>query len=333
MAVSGTVSATTFNANRVVDHAFRRCRLPAQAISAEMQSYALDGLYLMLSDLANPRPPSWCIEQQIYPFYAGQNEITLDIGTVEVLNANLRTMQELDPGLDHTTITSTLYKVDFTDSDGGEATVNTVGFKWTAAAVNLTFQVSDDDITWTTVGTQTTTAAAGEWTWTDIMPARSAAYFRVTSVATMSMSEVYLGTMPQEIPMGVLNRDTYVAQSNKVFLGRPLTYWFQRNRTRPVMHLWPAPNEAAEHQQLIVWRHRHIMDTATLQQDVEVPQRWMEAIVNGLAARVAAETPSVDANLIPLLEQRAAMSLQRAWDGDNDGSPTFINPGIGCYTK
>jgi len=27
------------------------------------------------------------------------------------------------------------------------------------------------------------------------------------------------------------------------------------------------------------------------------------------------------------------MSLQRAWDGDNDGSPIQINPGIGVYTR
>jgi hypothetical protein len=48
---------------------------------------------------------------------------------------------------------------------------------------------------------------------------------------------------------------------------------------------------------------------------------------------VAAETPAVAADLMPLLEQRAAMSMQRAWDGDNDGSPIQINPGIGVYTK
>ena len=74
------------------------------------------------------------------------------------------------------------------------------------------------------------------------------------------------------------------------------------------------------------------MDTENLQQEVEVPQRWLEAIVNGLAAKVAAETPAVDVNLIPVLEQRAAMTVQRAWDGDNDGSPIQINPGIRAYT-
>ena len=75
------------------------------------------------------------------------------------------------------------------------------------------------------------------------------------------------------------------------------------------------------------------MDTENLQQEVEVPQRWLQAIIDGLASRVAAETPQVDMNLMPLLDQRAAMSMQRAWDGDNDGSPIQINPGIAAYTR
>mgnify|MGYP003645192796 FL=1 len=99
-----------------------------------------------------------------------------------------------------------------------------------------------------------------------------------------------------------------------------------------MVNIWPSPFLAAEAAQLIVWRHRQIMDTQNLQQEVEIPQRWLEAIVNGLAAKVAAETPSVDMNLMPVLEQRAAMTVQRAWDGDNDGSPIQINPGIGVYT-
>lgn len=330
MAYSGVVGAATFNALSVIDHAFRRCRLPAQVITSEMQSYALDSLQFMLLDLANPRPPSWCIQRQVYPLYQGQYRVELDPGTVSVLNANLRTLQELTGA---TVTSSTSYAVDFDNQEGGVGTVNVVGVKWTGAAVDLTFQVSDDGLTWTTVGTQTTTASAGEWTWSDIVPALTRRFFRFTSTAPYAASEVFLGTLPQEIPMGVLNKDTYVAQSNKVFQGRPLTYWFQRDLPQPVMNLWPAPNQAAEHQQLIVWRQRQIMDTENLRQELEVPARWLEAIINGLAARVAAETPAVDAGLVPVLEQRAGASLQRAWDGDNDGSPTFINPGISCYTK
>ena len=93
MAYSDSISGTTFNALKVVDHAFRRCRLQAQAITAEMQDYALDSLYLMLSELANIKTPSWCIEKIILPMYENQQIVTLPLGTVEVLNLNYRTLQ------------------------------------------------------------------------------------------------------------------------------------------------------------------------------------------------------------------------------------------------
>ena len=326
MAFSGNVSVATFNALKVVDHAFRRCRLPAQAISAEMQEYALESLSLFLSDLANVKTPSWCIERLILPFYENQPLVALPAGTVEVLNANYRVIQQLTGA---TTFTGTEYKVLFDDL----TVVSTVGVKWAADSVPLTFQVSTDGLVWTTVGGTEVAASAGEIVWTDISGALAYNYFRITSTSEILAVDITLGNMPQEIPFGVLNRDTYVAQSNKIFPGRPNSFWFQRDIPQPVMHIWPAPFLAAEAAQLIVWRHRHIMDTENLQQEVEIPQRWLTAIVDGLAAKVAAETASVDINLVPMLEQKAAMSVQRAFDGDNDGSPIFINPGIGCYTK
>ena len=325
MAYSGNIGGTTFNALKVVDHAFRRCRLPAQAITAEMQSYALDSLYLMLSEMANIKTPSWCIEKLVLPMYENQLVVTLPIGTVEVLNLNYRVLQ---PVTGATTSTSTSYTVNFTSA----TTVNTVGVKWSAAAVPLTFEVSTNGSVWVTVGTQTTTASAGEITWTDIDPALPYQYFRITSTSAINYSSITLGNLPQEIPLGQLNRDGYVNQSNKVFPGRPSSYYFLRDLPEPVVYLWPAPFSAAEQAQLVLWRHRQIMDTENLQQEIEVPQRWLEAITNGLAARVASETPAVDPGLIGVLEQRAAISMQRAWDGDNDGSPIQINPGIRVYT-
>ncbi len=326
MAYSGNVSTTTFNALKVVDHAFRRCRLPAQAISAEMQSYALESLYLLLSDLANTKTPSWCIEKVVLPMYENQPIVELPRGTVEVLNLNYRTIQPLSG----TTVDSAN---DVTTTFSSATTVDVFGIKWASAAVALTLQTSDDGLSWTTVGTIDAGATAGEIVWYDISGALSALYFRATSVGVIDYDWVTLGNMPNEIPLGQLNRDSYVNQASKVFPSRPNSFYFQRDLPLPVVNLWPAPFSAAEQAQLVLWRHRHIMDTETLRQDVEVPQRWLEAIVNGLAARVAAETPSVDLQLVPLLEQRAAMSLQVARDGDNDGSSTQINPGIGAYTK
>ena len=326
MAYSGNIGGTTTNALKVIDHAFRRCRLPAQAITAEMQSYALESLRFMLNELANIKTPSWCIQKVILPMYQNQPLVTLPLGTVEILNLNYRVLQLLD-GTSVTTSTS--YTVSFTT----QTTVDTIGIKWSAAAVPVTFQVSTNGTVWTTVGTSSDTAAAGEITWTDISGALPYNYFRITATSPLNFSAITLGNLPQEIPLGQLNRDSYVNQSNKVFPGRPSNYYFQRNLPQPVVYLWPAPFVAAEAAQLILWRHRQIMDTENLQQEVEMPDRWQEAIINGLAARVAAETPMVDGALMPMLEQKAAISQQRAWDGDNDGSPIQINPGIGAYTK
>lgn len=326
MAYSGNIGGTTTSALKVLDHAFRRCRLPAQAITAEMQSYALESLRFMLNELANIKTPSWCIEKVVLPMYENQPIVTLPVGTVEVLNLNYRTLQLLSGA---SVTTSTSYSVDFTT----QTTVNVVGIKWSAAAVPVTFQVSANGSTWITVGTSSAAAAAGDITWTDISGALPYSYFRITASAPLSFSAITLGNLPQEIPLGQLNRDSYVNQSNKVFPGRPSNYYFQRDLPEPVVNLWPAPFSAAEAAQLVLWRHRQIMDTENLRQQVEIPDRWQEAIINGLAARVAAETPSVDVNLIPVLEQKAAISQQRAWDGDNDGSPIQINPGIGVYTK
>lgn len=326
MAYSGTIGETKFNALKVVDTAFRRCRLPAQAITSEMQSYALDALYLQLSNYANPRTPSWCIERLVLPMYQNQPDVRLPKGTEELLNVNYRVLQLVSGA---TVALPTSYSVSF-DS---QTVVSTVGVKWSAAAVPLTFQASNDGVVWVTVGQQATVASAGQITWSDIDAALPYQYFRITAAAPISYSAITLGNAPQEIPMGVLNRDDYVNQSNKIFPSRPNSYWYQRDIPQPLIHLWPAPFSAAEQAQLIVWRQRQIMDTANLQQEVEVPRRWLEAIVARLAAKLAEETPSVDLNLIPSLEAKAAEAERQAREGDNDGSSIKINPGIGVYTK
>ena len=326
MAFSGNVSVATFNALAVVDTAFRRCRLPAQKITAEMHSYALNSLYLLLSELANIKTPSWCIEKLLLPMYESQPIVELPLGTVSVLNANYRSLQEVTGT---TTEAAQSYAVTF-DS---ETVVSTVGVKWSGTSTVLTLQVSADGVTWTTVGTSSASAAAGEITWTDVSGALAYRHFRITTTATFNYTWVLLGNTPQEIPMGVLNRDTYSAQNNKIFPGRPNSYWPQRDIPQPVMNLWPAPNLAAESAQVVVFRHRHIMDTDNLREDVEVPQRWLEAIVCGLASKVGQETPEVDLQLLPLLASNYQIALQRTEDGDNDGSPIWLNPGIGCYTR
>jgi hypothetical protein len=328
MAYSNTVSQTVFDTRRVIDNAARRCKLTAQQISAEHIDIANDQLFLLLSDLSNRGIQLWCIEKQIYPLYNGLGDLILDTGTLDVLNSNLRTLQEVTgTNVD----TSTTRTVTFTT----ETFVTTVGIYWTAAAVPIALERSDDNVTWTTVQTETPTATAGQWTWFDLESSVATEYFRVRATSgTLSFSQIYLANTPTEIPLARLNRDDYTSLPNKTFQSnRPLQFWFDRQVQQPVMHLWPVPNEEAEVYQIIVWRQRYIMDVGSMTQEIEVPQRWYEAIVAMLAARLALEYIEVDPSMISVLDAKAKESLYFAQQEERDNSPMIILPNIAMYTR
>lgn len=328
MAYSGTVSQTTFNTRRVIEHAARRCKLPAQSLSAEHVDIANDNLYLLLSALANEGAPLWCIQKTIYPLYEGVNYVTTDSGTVDILNANLRWLQEVS-GTNVDTATTRITEF------ASPTAVSTLGIFWSAASVPVEFSRSDDGVTWTIIQSEVPNVGAGEWSWYDLDSSVSAKYFRVRATSgSLGFSQIYLGNTPTEIPLARLNRDDYTNLPNKSFQSnRPLQYWLDRQSLSPVMNLWPVPNNAATVMQVVVWAHRHIMDVGTMTQEIEVPQRWYEAIVSMLAAKLAMEFIEVDPNITPVLDAKAQQALYIAQQEERDNSPINIAPSIGAYTR
>ena len=328
MAYSGTVSQTTFDTRRVIENATRRCKQPAQSLTSEHVSIANDVLYLLLSDLANQGVPLWCVQETLYPLYEGVPIIVTEKGTVDILNTNLRSLQQVTgTNVD----TSTARVTQFTST----TPVTTVGILWSAPAVPVEFARSNDGVTWTIIQAEVPQASAGEWTWYDLSSVVATTYFRVRATSgTLGFSQVYLGNTPTEIPLARLNRDDYTNLPNKQFQSnRPLQYWLDRQSLSPVMNLWPVPNIAATVMQVVVWSHRHIMDVGTMTQELEVPQRWYEAIVSMLAAKLAMEYVEVDASLIPMLDQKAQQALYIAQAEERDNSPMMIAPNIAVYTR
>ena len=328
MAYSNTVSQTVFNTRKVIENAIRRCKMPAESITAEYVDIANDQLYLLLADLANMGAPLWCIEKQILPLYDGEGYITLDTKVVDILNSNLRQLQSVTGT---NTTTSTTRTIAFS----GDTFVTTVGVRWTAASVPIALERSVDNIVWTTIQTETPVAIAGEWTWYDLDSSIATLYFRVRATSgTLSFSEIYTGNTPTEIPLARMNRDDYTNLPNKSFQSnRPLQFWYDRLIPNPVMRLWPVPNSGAITSQIVLWVQRYIMDVGTMTQQVEVPQRWYEAIVSMLAAKMALEIMEVDAGLISLLDAKAERALYVAQAEERDNSPMMMAPNIAVYTR
>lgn len=328
MAVSGTVSTTVFNTRKVIDHAYRRCRVPPEGISSEQISFALDSLYLVLSALANRGLQLWCIEKDIMPLYQAQGLIEMPNGIVDILNTNLRTLQEVTGT---STTTSTTYQTIFPT----ETQVTNVGVYWNGASTSYALETSDDGTTWTTLATVANpNTSANETTWTDIEGSLATLYFRVrATTGVLNQSVVFLGNTPTEIPMARLNRDDYVNLPNKAFQGRPLQFWVNRQLNNPILYLWPVPSDQFITAQVIVWVKRYIMDVGTMTEEIEIPQRWYDAVVYVLAARIAEETPTVDPQMIAILDQKAQRSLLEAENEERDDSPIYLTPNIAVYTR
>lgn len=360
MAVSGTISQTQFPTRKVIDHAFRRCRVATQLITSEHLQIAEDVLYLQMSELVGRGIPLWCIEKQLLALYEGSTEVTTPAGTVDILNLQIRQLQRLTG-----TTTASEGTADFaTDGDvetactqttpGGniiiefesETSISNVGILPNATATwNIAVQTSPDGITYTTVYTNATLAAvAGEWQWIDLFATDTTAqgtaindvlFVRLlaTTPTILDVLEFVVANNPSEIPMARINRDDYQSLPDKAFQGRPVQYWLDLQRDNPVIRLWPAVQLQYTFYQLVMTRKRYLMDVGTLTETLDFPQRWFEAVVSELAARLAMEIQEVDVNLIPVLRGAADRAMQTAWNGEGDSSPTYFRVNLSPYTR
>lgn len=358
MATSGTVSQTTYPVQDIINQAVRLCKIPTPDITAENLLTAKQDLFLLLSSLANQGAPLWCIEKVILPMEPNQIELKTPIGTVDILNGNFRSMSRLigaytsSPG----GIANYAFDSDYetaciqTGPDGylsvnfgsnlnvgTTSLVTTVGIMpFGDQTYDLEFQRSDDGITWTTVLSPGETAYVDKkWVWYDIDSNLAAQYFRVreTGGGTLSIREFYVANTPLEVPLARMNRDDYTNLPNKTFSSnRSLQYWFDRQRVQPVMYLWPTPNYAASFNQIVIWRQRQIQDVTNYTQEIDVPQRWLDAVVFSLAYRLALKLPNVGADLSILKgEMREAMYYAQA--EERDRSPVYFQANISPYTR
>jgi hypothetical protein len=360
MAVSGTISQTQFPTRKVVDHALRRCKLPVQLVTSEHLQTATDVLYLLMSELVNKGIPLWCIDKQLLSMYEGSTDVACPTGTVDVLNLNIRQLQRLSG----TTTASEGVADDATDGDvetsctqvagGGNITItfdsqtsiSNLGILPNATGTwNIQVQTSPDGLTWTSVYTNTTFAAVdGEWQWIDLYDVDTvqegiaisnvlAVRLIATSPTVLDVREFVVANNPSEIPMARINRDDYQSLPDKAFQGRPVQFWLDIQRDVPIIRLWPAVQLQYTFYQLVLTRKRYLMDVGTLTETLDFPQRWYEAVVAELAARLATEIQEVDANLIPMLRGIADRAMGVAWDGEGDSSPVFFRVNLSPYTK
>jgi hypothetical protein len=294
----------------------------------------------------------WAISTHLIPMYYGKQTVPMPQGTIDVLNANIRSLMRIDgdatasegtasfafDGEIDTVCTQTLaggnIAIEF------EVATQITNFGILPGATgdwDFVIEASDDGITWTIVDTQTEVSMVdGAWYWWDLEGLVPALFMRIraTGLTTiLEIRELVFANMPAAIPMALMNRDDYMNLPNKTFLGKPVQYMYDKQIRIPNMVVWPAPDETYTFWQLEVKTQRYIMDPGSLVQEIEVPQSAYLAIVMLLACDLCLEIPEApDGRFLELQPERDSL-MTDFWAGQTDSAPTRITPNIAPYTR
>lgn len=342
---SGTVTTTAYDTRTLIDRAYGALGLTPQQITGEKIQIAQDLLSLALTDVVNTANPLWCIEKVLMTLIQGQRTYVLPQGTNDVRAAFYRTMSNVTPVA--FTSTPSSYLIDFGLNAAGtnnDTSVPTWSIMWTGSAVPVTFQSSEDAVTWTTVGESGLVSSSGSGTiWYDMKNNTPSRYWQVipsttfnnvviTPPNTLSITTAQVYNTAADVLMYRMNIDDYLNMTNKFVPGRPLQYWLDR-KLSPQMEVWAQPDLAASQNVMPVYRQRLIQDVGSLQQAIEVPTRWFYTVIFVLADALAFVTPEAKPDRIPMVQQRAAQMLRTTWTEERDKSPIKFQTGIGVYTR
>jgi hypothetical protein len=353
MAFSGTVGQTVINVQTLIDHGARRCGKLAEELTSEQVLSARQSLYFLLSDLGNRGIQFWTITKLVIGLTPDKYIYDLPKGSIDLWNTLYRTMSR--PSGSYTTSAGgTIANAYDGDVDtictqtsvNGNIAVNygvsnptyigSIGILPAATGTwSIIYEWSEDNVTWSPlVDLGSVAVVNNEWIWTDIDAGQTVPYYRcrVYNGTTLSVRELYFGNNSLEVQMSSLNRDDYTNLPNKNFTAnQPYQYWFNRQIPKPEIYIWPVPSTAFV--QMTCWYSRQIEDVGALTDELQIPQRWYEAVVFMLAHRMSLELPQVAMDRVGYLEKMAEKYLYEAEQEERDKSPIYFAPNISVYTR
>jgi hypothetical protein len=357
MSTSGTVGQTVINVQTLIDHGARRCGKLAEELTDEQIISAKQSLYFLLSNLINIGIQYWAVDKVVLGTKPDQQIYFLPVGSNDALNVLYRTMNR--PVGSYSTsaggVVSNVYdgNVDTycqQTSANGNIAVNfgtanpiyagSIGFLpyiagGGSATWSITLEYSVDGATWLTLDDLGAISVTdNQWVWTDIDPGQNVIYYRIRAYAgtTLALREFYIGNNARLIQMSRLNRDDFTNIPNQNFTAnQPYQFWFNRTIPQPQLQLWPVPSDAFV--QIVVWYSRQIQDVGSMTDELEIPQRWYEAVQMMLAHRMSLELPTVPLDRVQYLETQAEKYLALAESEERDRSPIYLAPNIAVYTR
>lgn len=314
-----TSGASTFNLDltELVEEAFERCGL--QSRSGYDMRTARRSMNLMTIEWANKGINLWTIEECSVPLVPNQPIYALPTDTIDILDAVTRTNNA-----------SASNQTDINLSRISETGYSSLPNKLTTGRpvqMWVNRQSGNSDLTSYLVSTTTVSA--------------------VDTTITLGTASSSTPTQLNLPSTGFITLDNEVIAYTNIVGNQLLNCWRGQNGTTaathaigtavyqqylPCINVWPAPSNGTTYT-LVYWRMRRIQDAGGGVNIADIPFRFINCFVAGLAYMLSVKIPGVDPQRIMGLKAEYAESFQLAADEDREKASIRFVPRNLFYSR
>ena len=169
-------------------------------------------------------------------------------------------------------------------------------------------------------------------------------------VDTIDLLDQVIRTQPNslqqtDININRISESTYSTIPNKLAQGRPIQVWINRQSgatypgiptdtvKHPQINVWPTPNAPDSQYIFVYWRLRRIQDAGNGINTQDIPFRFLNAMVAGLAYYLSIKLQGVPADRIMGLKADYDQQVQLAMDEDREKASIRFVPRNMSYTR
>ena len=310
MSTTGT-SVFNLDVNDLIEEAFERCGTELRT-GYDFRT-ARRSMNLLTIEWANRGINLWTIEEGQIPLYPNQVIYALPNDTIDLLDQVTRT----NAGTGTPQIDININRI-------SESTYSTIPNKYAEGRpiqVWINRQTAATDATPATTVSQTAQATDTTIYLANVTGLPAAGFVTIGTELISYSNLTQTGTTAGYISFcGRGQQNTVPAQQNSgvsVYVSRP-----------PSINIWPIPNQGSAgnpYYMFVYWRMRRIQDTGTGMRTQDIPFRFIECMVAGLAYKMSMKLPTVTPDRIAALKVEYEQQWQMAADEDrNKASDRYV---------
>ena len=167
---------------------------------------------------------------------------------------------------------------------------------------------------------------------------------------TVDLLEHVIRTQPgqlgnqTDINISRISVSTYSTIPNKLAQGRPIQVWVNRRSGQtsatsvtpqfPQINVWPSPDQGTvgnPYYYFVYWRMKRIVDAGTGVNVEEIPFRFQNCLIAGLASKLALKLPEISLERMGILKGEYAEAWELASQEDREKAPDRFVPRTTFY--